>query len=389
MIKIKAIFQNENLVALKWLKYSEYAESPSLSAYISADFFASIISTESYKNLNLVLSREEMALLPYMSKASILKRLLVDLKSTDCEKIIICDDATSALIDGLKISSAIKKKITIDATAINDISKANEYNMHKFLHKTDGVDSQITLLKHLTAAVKKIFDDGDLIESVDQDLLTDLYNLLATSGVCWEANFRYTDITEINPRSVMIGGPLLATESNPWPGEPSYFEPLCQIPTDLISLFTDYNGPKGLAQFYLSENVVSRVINDAEPIATPKKVIKYIVDFRGENTVCEMVGLKPPKVYIHGFEDFHIVNIASLLSAADLHLFGLLGLISKDNKVKSPHFMGSFYPIQYDPQADEQCILSIENESDVNLGDAGSAQVFLKKNKLFGAWSCY
>jgi len=389
VIKIKSIFHNKNLVALKWLKFSEYTENPSLSAYISADFFASIISRESYKDLNLVLSREEMASLPYIGEASILKRLLVDLKSTDCEKIIISDDATSEFIGDLKISSAIKKKITIDANIVNDIDRAQEYNKKKLLHKTDSVYSQIFLIKHLTGVVKKIVDDESLAESVDQDLLIELYNLLATSDVCWEANFQYTDITKINPRSVMIGGPLLTTEDSPWPGGPNYYEPLCQMPTDLISLFADYDGPNGLAQFYLSESVVSRIINDAEKTTAPKKIIKYILDFRGENTVCEIIGLKPPKVYIHGFEDFHIENIAGLLNATDLHLFGLLELISKDKKVKSPHFMGSFYPVQYDPQADEQCILSIENESDVNLGDAGSAQIFLKNNKLFGAWSCY
>jgi len=389
-LKIKAFLDAGKVVCVKWIYSHKYSSYPAFTGFISADYFSDFIISEGYKRIYGEISREEMSFLPYESSEKITKCLISKLKNETYKEILLADEMTMDFIVSLCLPQKIMKKVSVSTDALGFINDSFEASNAASKFNIGDVRGQLALIAHIKDSVKRIIDNGSLPDEVDESLLDDLYNLLAASGICWEVKSRYTKISEIGPSSLTIGGPLLTTSKDSWPGKNNYFfEPMCQIPTDLVRIFTDYSGSSGMAQFYFSDGIFSRVIEIGEPVSPPKEVIDAIINYRGDSTVYEILGIEPPKIYICNIDDELINNIDKIIGASELYLFSLLKMISEKNQVTNPHFMGSFYPIQYDPSAEEQCILALENELDVNFGDCGNGQVFLGRKGLYGRWSCY
>lgn len=389
-LKIKAFVDSDRLVSIKWIYSRKYDSDLSFTGFISAEYFSEIIATDNYKRLSGNISREEMSFFVYEHSEKIISNLISTLRAETYKEIALADEMTMTFLLGLGLPKKIMNKVAIKSDVLKEIDDLFGSAKAREKYNVDDIKSQVSLLAHMTGVIKKVVDDGVFPENVDESSVHDLYNLLATSGVCWEATFRYSEPSQVSRTAVMTDGPLLATEKDPWPGDNgALYDPLCQIPTDLVRIFTDYSGSAGMAQFYLADDIYSRVIEIGEPVNPPEIVFKNMVNYRGVEEVFEIIGLKPPQVYICSIHDNLIDNVAGMLSKSDIYLFSLLKMISTGNKVRSPHFMGSFHPLQYGPNADRQCILAIEHDNDRNFGDNASAQIFLGKNGLYGLASCY
>lgn len=386
-LNIKIHHDSGRLVLAKWVYSNNHSDSNFFSGFISSDYFSNLIASMGYKKLLEHISREELELLPYEDPKKIIKSLMTSLKDEDYDNIIASDEETMDFISGLQLTKNIRKNIRVDNEALAIIKKefilwsaGDKFN----INENRG---QLSLVSYLQESVKKIIDTSEFSDGIIEPDVEELYGLLSTSGICWEVNSRQTKISDISPYAVTIGGPLLTTKKAPWPqGKNGFSDPVCQIPTDFISFLTEYNGPEGMAQFFFSEEIFSRVIGQEEAISPPEAVIESIVRFRGDDEVFEILGLKPPKVHICEIPDYLIDSVSKFLNTPDFYLLSLLKTITA--KIQYPHFMGSFRPVQYSPSPHMKCILALENPSDVNFGDGGSGQIFLGARGLFGLWAC-
>lgn len=389
----KAAVTSNNLVALKWIIFNSENSIENSAGLISIDFLKDFIANNSHEKISALISKKDIYELKYETTKNIFNTFKSIVSNKLIKNIFAADEESLAILEIFKLTDKIKNKFSL---AINNkIEFESIFSPKKerlTCYNFSTISSQLLLLNHIKILTRNLVKNIDNIpDDLDRESIYQLYDLVETSGLCWEANTRYTDITKLSPTAVTVGGPLLCTSNDKWPqDEGHYLEPLCQIPTDLIKLFTGYDGPSGIAQFYFSESITSRVIALDVATPTPNEVLASIKEFRNGNTVCEITGINPPKVFFNKINDDILDDISKFIDEKDLLLFSAAALISEKSRIKSPYFMGSFYEIQYSPDANHQCVLSISDNGDVNLGDGGSAQVFLtNKNKLLGNWSCY
>jgi hypothetical protein len=392
-IVFKAAFKSNNLATLKWFIINDKNLIENSVGFISIDFFKDFIIKNNHENLSEIISCKDIYELNYETTKNIFNYFKSTLSHKLIKNIAAADEASLAILGNLKLADKVKNKFSLSANTADEFDRIFSFERKKITnYNLSNTSSQLSLLGHLKVIAKNLVDNiNNIPDDLDQESVYQLYDLVATSGLCWEANTRYTDITNLSPTAVTVGGPLLCTNNDPWPQpEGVYLEPFCQIPTDIIKLFTGYDGPSGIAQFYFNESITSRIIEPDEAKNTPNEILVSIKEFRGENTVCEITGINPPKVFFNKINDHILDDISKLIDEKDLLLFSTAALISEKSRMKSPYFMGSFHEIQYSPDVNYQCILSVSDNGDVNLGDGGSAQVFLKnKNKILGNWSCY
>lgn len=392
-IIFKAAIKSNDLVTLKWLIINEKKTIEKSTGFISIDFFKDFILKNNYEKISEIVSRKDVYELKYEQTKNIFNYFKIAVSNKLIKNILAADEASLAILEIFKLTDKIKSKFSLRNKSPDEFEKIFSFDENKTSNfNFRNTSSQLFLLHHLKIIAKNLVDKIDNIpDDLDRESIHQLYDLVATSGLCWEANVRYTKLTKLSPTAVTIGGPLLCTNIDPWPQEEGNFlEPFCQIPTDLIRLFTGYEGQSGIAQFYFNNSIISRIIepNIATPI--PNEILSSIKEFRDENTVCEITGINPPKVFFNKINEHILDDISKFIDEKDLLLFSTAELISESSRIKSPYFMGSFSEIQYSPDAGYQCILSVRDNGDVNLGDGGSAQVFLKNNKkLSGNWSCY
>lgn len=391
-VLLKAKLKNNKIVTIKWIIINDDGAITSSSGLISSDFFKDFLK-HNYDNVSLLVDRQDMINLKYKTAVNIIDDFKFLFRINSIKNIILADDETFDFFTAYKISEKIRNKILPERCSNIDFEKHYlACNETQSTPDFSTISGQLELLSHLRSVTDKLILDIDTLPAnLDRELVKALHKSIVTSGVCWEASTKNTKISKFDTTLSTLGGPLLITDNSPWPkGEGYFLEPICQFPTEILKILSLYEGEDGLAQFFMDESIISRVIKIDDPRETPKQAVKSIKDYRDEDTICEITGILPPKIYFNRIDDNALKNLIGIIDYRDILLLSCANQISIQSTIRAPAFMGSFRSVQYDHNTDALCILSLEDSEYVNFGDCGNAQIFLKNKKiLFGEWSCY